>query len=359
MHIRITAQKIGKQYETYNGSVTDYVNYLEKENEGKHPDLQEHFFNQHQAEISPETVIEEIDGNIKKLKKKDPKFYSIVVSPSAKELKHINNDPASLRRYTRELMKDYAASFYRDREVTVDDIKYYAKIEHERRYRGFEKKVKENEIYRKRIAKLRHDIVKIERGELTGNPKKIQVEIDKLIAKTPHNIDGEIVTEGMKKEGLQTHIHIIVSRKDMTNSYSLSPNSQYRKNVTILNGKQVKQGFDRDQFIKASEQRFDTVFGYNRSFVEQYANRKLYRKDPKKFFALIAGLPTNEKELAIQMLYKSGIPTTKKGMAIKLFQKAGIKVPNIPTNKVQLALKTFRKLKKGLDRARQSGSIEI
>jgi len=34
MHINITAQKIGKNHQTYNSSVTDYVNYLEKENEG-------------------------------------------------------------------------------------------------------------------------------------------------------------------------------------------------------------------------------------------------------------------------------------------------------------------------------------
>jgi len=34
MHINITAQKIGKNHETYSSSVTDYVNYLEKENEG-------------------------------------------------------------------------------------------------------------------------------------------------------------------------------------------------------------------------------------------------------------------------------------------------------------------------------------
>ena len=359
MHINITAQKIGDEHPTYNSSVTDYVNYLEKENEGKHPDLQEHFFDQYNDKISPETVIDEIDGNTKKLKKKDPKFYSIVVSPSAKELKHINNDPALLRHYVRELMKDYAASFNRDWNVTANDIKYFAKIEHERTFRGFEDKVKENEPYRKQIAKLRNDIAKVERGDLKGNVKTINRKIEQLIAEAPHKIDGKILTEGMKKEGLQTHIHIIVSRKDVTNSYSLSPNSQHRKNVTILNGKEQKQGFDRNKFRDAAEKRFDTVFGYDRKFVDKFANRRLYRKDPKKFFALVVGLPTNEREIALKMLYKSGIPTTKKGVAIKLFHKAGLTVPNIPTNKVQLAIKAFNKLKKGLDRAIQSGSIGV
>ncbi|KQC28616.1 MobB family relaxase [Flagellimonas eckloniae] len=359
MHINITPQKIGPKHETYNSSVTDYVNYLEKENEGKHPELQEHFFDQNNDHISPETVISEIDGNTKKLKKRDPKFYSIVISPSAKELKHINNDPALLRSYTRELMKDYAASFYRDRKVTVDDIKYYAKIEHERTFRGFEKRVQENAPYRKQIAKLQNDMAKVRRGELEGNLKKIQRKIDRLVAEAPHKINGKLVTEGTKKEGFQTHVHIIVSRKDVTNTYSLSPNAQHKKNVTILNGKEQKQGFDRNRFFDAAEQRFGKLFGYQRSFIDQYGAKKLYQKDPKKFFALVVGLPANERELALKSLYKLGIPTNQKGMALQLFRKAGLNVPNIPTNKVQLAMKAFNQLKKGMKRAIESGSIGV
>ncbi|MEL6304233.1 MAG: MobB family relaxase [Bacteroidota bacterium] len=359
MHINITPQKTGPQHNTYNSSVADYVNYLEKENEGKQPELQEHFFDQNNDRVSPETVISEIDGNTKKLKKRDPKFYSIVVSPSAKELKHINNDPALLRAYVRELMKDYADSFYRDRKVTVGDIKYYAKIEHERTYRGFEREVKGNKRFRKEITKLQHDMAKVRRGELEGNLQKIQQKIDRLVAEAPHKINGKLITEGTKKEGFQTHVHIIVSRKDVTNTYSLSPNAQHRKNVTILNGKQQKQGFDRNKFFDAAEQRFDKLFGYERNFIDRYSIKNLYRKDPKKFFALVAGLLTNERELALKSLYKMGIPTNQKGVALNLFRKAGLNVPNIPTNKVQLAIKAFRQLKKGTKRAIESGSIGI
>lgn len=359
MHINITVQKIGKMHPTYNSSVTDYVNYLEKENEGKHSDLQEHFFDQDNNNVSPDMVISEIDGNTKKLSRKDAKFYSIVVSPSAKELMHINNDPALLRHYTRELMKDYAASFHRNRKVTVDDIKYYAKIEHERTYRGFDKKVKANEPYRKRIAKLENDLAKINRGVLKGSAKKTQLEIDKQIAQSPYKVNGKILTEGMKKEGLQTHIHIIVSRKDVTNSYKLSPNSQNKKGTTILNGKEQKQGFNRDKFIKSSEERFDKVFQFDRAFIDKYSTRKLYKKDPVKFFAIVAQLPTNEKEIAIKSLQKIGVPTTKKGALYSIFNKSGLNVPNIPTNKVQLAIKAFKRLKKGVDKAIQSGSIGV
>jgi len=58
-------------------------------------------------------------------------------------------------------------------------------------------------------------------------------------------------------------------------------------------------------------------------------------------------------------LHKFGVPTNQKGAAYRLVQKSGLKMPSIPTNKVQLAIKAFNKLKKGLDRAIQSGSIGI
>ena len=120
MYIAISPQKIGS---TYTSSVGAYVEYLEKEDLGKLPELQENFFDQYTDSIAPEKVISEIDGNTAKLKKRDPKFYSIVVSPSQWELKAINNDPVHLRRYVRELMKDYAASFHRNQQVSVDSIK--------------------------------------------------------------------------------------------------------------------------------------------------------------------------------------------------------------------------------------------
>lgn len=58
------------------------MSYFEKENEGKTIEEQEHFFNQYGEEISGEEVVREIDGNTAKLKKSEPKFYSITVSPS-------------------------------------------------------------------------------------------------------------------------------------------------------------------------------------------------------------------------------------------------------------------------------------
>lgn len=342
MYVTITAQKIGRGFETFSSSVKDYVAYLEKENQDLQPDQHETFFDQNENVVAPEKVISEIDRNTAKLKKREPKFYSIVVSPSQRELKHIGNDPEVLRRYTREIMKDYAASFYRDRKVTVGDIKYYAKVEHERTFRGFEKKMLENAPYRKQIAKLRNDLVKVEHGEIQGNPQAIQKEIDRLTQEAPHKINGKMVVEGMKKEGAQSHIHIIVSRKDVTNTYSLSPGAKFKESETILNGKKVKQGFHRDEFYQSAEKTFDRMFSYQRNYVERYNAKKLYRQDPKKFMALLMGLPSNEKQVALKLLHKGGVH-----------------IPNIPTNKVQLAYKAIMKLKQGVERAIRSGAIEI
>ncbi|WP_299529731.1 MobB family relaxase [Ulvibacterium sp.] len=337
MYIAITRQKTGN---TYANSVADYVAYLEKENREMASVMQEHFFDQNTDRVLAETVIKEIDGNTAKLKKKDPKFYSIIINPSQRELKHIKNDPEKLRKYTRELMKEYAKCFYRNETVTVDDIKYYAKIEYDRTYRGFDQKVKENQKYLGEIAKLQNDIRKMERGELEGDIGQMKRKVQKLTAQIPHRIDGEILTSGMKKPGLQTHIHIIVSRKDASNTKSLSPGSAYKASQAELNGTMQKRGFDRDKFYEAAERTFDSITGYDRNYAESYKGKKQFVKDPKRFYARLLGLPISER-----------------AVAFKLIRKTGLDIPIIPTTKAQIAVAAFRKLKRGLEIAIRSSSI--
>ncbi len=341
MYISITKQHLGT---TFSQSSGDFVSYLEKENEDKALELQEHFFDQHNDRISPEQVIKDIDGNTAKLKKRDPKFYSLTINPSQSELKHIGNDPERLRQYVRETMKNYADAFYRDNPVSVDSIKYYAKIEYERHYKGYDKAIKENQPFRAKIVKLEHDLVKIRNGELHENPKAIERQINKLKAQAPHQMDGKMIEQGMKKKGLQTHIHIIVSRKDSSNTLSLSPGSSHKASEALLNGKPVKRGFDRDAFFENAEKTFDRLFKYDRNFVESYTARKMYHQNTRLYFAHLMKLPTNERSAAF-----------------KLLGKAGVKLPmlNIPTNQVQLAIKTIKQFRKALDKARDAGSIGI
>ncbi|WP_422350816.1 MobB family relaxase [Flagellimonas sp.] len=339
MYIAISKQHMGGNF---SGSVRDFVNYLEKENEDRAQEQQEKYFDQYESNIDPETVIAEIDGNTAKLGKKDPKFYSLVVSPSQGELKHIGNDPEKLRQYTREVMKAYADAFHRDWKVTVDDLKYYAKLERERTYSETDRKVKENQPFASKILEHKNEIRRIEQDEATGNIQRLQQRIRDLEREAPHQQNGRRIVPGMAKEGHQSHIHIIVSRKDRSNSHSLSPLTPFRANETILNGKAQKQGFHREKFYKAAEATFDKQFSYKRNFVERYTSRNLLDKDPKKFFGMLAGLPANERQAAFQLL-----------------NKAGINLPTIPVNQAQVAYKALMKLKRGIGKAMDSGSIGI
>ena len=344
MYITITPQKLG---DNYLQSVANFVAYLEKENEGESMDGIEHFFNQYGEEFSNAEVVREIDSNTSKLKKSEPKFYSITVNPSQYELKKLQNHSEELKRYTREVMKDYAKAFNREidgRPVTVDDIKYYAKIEHERTYKGTDKAIKENAPFHGKIARLKNEIRQIDLGELEGSIHKKQQQINQLEKDAPYQLNGKMIVQGTAKEGSQSHIHIIVSRKDMSNKYSLSPGSKYKASEVVMNGKIVKRGFNRDSFFSASEKTFDKLFNYKRNYVETYNARKVFIKNPKQYFASIMGLPTNERAIVFKLLGKTGVNTS---------------FLNIPTNKVQLALKAIKKLKQGIGVAIKSSSIGI
>ncbi len=341
MYITITPQKLTG---SYSQSVAEFVAYLEKENEDKSVEDLEHFFNQHEDVIPSNEVISEIDKNTYKLKKVEPKFYSLTINPSASELKHLKNHSKDLKIYVREIMKDYAASFYRDTPVSVNQIKYYAKIEYERTYKGMDKAIKENAPFHGKIMQLKNEIQQINSGKLIGNINQKVKMIKQLEKNAPHQINGQMILQGMAKEGSQSHIHIIVSRMDSMNRNSLSPGSTYKASEVVFNGIKTKRGFDRNKFYTASEKTFDKVFLYNRNFTETYKARKAFQKNPQKYFASIMGLPTNERAIAFKLIGKTGMNTS---------------LLNIPTNQVQLALKVIKKFKKGVDIALKSGSIGI
>lgn len=306
MYITITAQKLG---DNYSQSAADFVSYLEKENQGLEQNEMEHFFNQYGNEISAEEVTKEIDGNTAKLKKKEPKFYSLTVSPSKYELNRLQNSSEDLKRYTRAIMKDYASSFNREingKPITIDDIKYFAKIEHRRTFKGTDKQVRENQTFATKILQLKNEIRKIERGELEGNIKTLKMNIAKLEEEAPHQQNGKRIVQGMQKKGNQSHIHIIVSRKDNSNSVSLSPGSKYKASEVMMNGKKVKRGFDRDAFFEKAEKTFDATFTYTRNYAESYKSKKDFIKDPKRYFSVLLGLPISEKAIAFKILGKSG-----------------------------------------------------
>jgi len=343
MYITITPQKLGNNYSQ---SSADFVGYLEKENQGLEQREIEHFFNQYGDEISAEEVIKEIDGNTAKLEKHEPRFYSITVSPSKYELRKLQNSSTDLKRYTRELMKDYVDSFNREikgRPITIDDIKYYAKIEHQRTFKGTDFQVRENQPFATKILQLKTDIRNIQEGRAEGNIKRMKKEIAKLERQAPHQQNGKRVVQGMTKDGNQSHIHIIVSRKDASNRFSLSPGSKYKASDVKLNGETVKRGFDRDKFFEKAEKTFDHTFGYKRNFAETYKARKDFVKNPNLYFAALMKLPANEKALAFKMITKTGLPI----------------VPSVPVSQAQIALRVFKRLRRGAEIAIRSSSIGI
>ncbi|MFS4418565.1 MobB family relaxase [Maribacter sp. 2307ULW6-5] len=342
MYITITPQQTEGNYSQ---SAGDYVAYLEKENERAEAMEQEHFFNQYEDEISGAEVTKEIDGNTAKLSKKEPKFYAITISPSKAELKALTNPGADLKDYVRQVMVTYVESFNREikgRKVTIDDIKYFAKMEHKRYFKGTDREVRQNQKIAGKILELQHELRAANKNGMEKQCKQLSKQIDDLEALAPNKLDGQRIKNGMEKPGLQTHIHIIVSRKDASNSVSLSPGSKYKASDVEFQGKMVKRGFDRDRFFERAEQLFDKKFDFDRSFVERYGSRKLLKTNRTMYFKAILGLPQNERALAIKMLAKSGA-----------------RVPHIPITGAQLALKAIRTMKKGLNVAVRSSSIGV
>lgn len=192
------------------GSGTGLVNYLQHEDmellrAGKKQEL---FFDQARDNIRGQEVIQRIDANRGQLGKADAKYYSVIFSPSVKELLHLSQGgPAEqsdrLKAYVRrEAMAEYAAGF--GKGLTADDILYFGKIHYER---------------------------------------------------------------GNKQQENQLHVHLIVSRKDISNKIKLSPMTNHRGTQKGA----VKGGFNREQFVSGIENRFDKSTGYVRDLSESFA----------------------------------------------------------------------------------------
>ena len=200
---------ISKPHSSFGGNNTGscgaLVDYLDKENQeleklsikAKNKEQQVHFqerqqpfFSHSNEDYSKIEVRSRIDNNKKKLGKKDAKFFAPTISFSKKEIQQIvfrttgnrgiknisemnkqqfisfNNE---LKIYGREVMNNYAKNFNRQSRGIRDgsSLVYFGKVEHQRKFRGTDKEVLEG---------------KYKAGDL--------------------------------KPGFQSHIHLIVSRKE-------------------------------------------------------------------------------------------------------------------------------------------------
>ena len=153
------------------GSSQRCANYLVKE--AKEAGGEATFFGAPGTEArTAAEVVELLDGNVKGLGKDDPKFHSLVLSPSADELLLIGNDPKALESYTQNVMDLYAKNFTlkNGKELGEENLVWAATIHQERTNRG-----------------------------------------------TDEGVQGE------KKEGLQTHVHVMVSARDADQKVTLNP----------------------------------------------------------------------------------------------------------------------------------------
>lgn len=150
------------------------------------------------------------------------------------------------------------------RKLTVDDLLWYAKVETQRTHKATDNYVKKNNETLKEIKCLsKHKFL---------NASKIEALESKLL----RDKDNTVIKAGLKKEGLQYHVHIIVSRHDKMmqkpeNKMSLSPLANHKK-AKMYKGADV--GFHRDHFFQKGEALFDKKFEYDRVKEESYQGYK-------------------------------------------------------------------------------------
>ena len=368
------------------GSSKDLIDYLEKENAGIEATDQEYFFSHHDDRVSPFKVQDILDHNNKGLKANESKFFMLTVNPSQDELAHIANDPDKLKDYTRDVMDQYAKDMNRmvnDRPLTGHDLVYFAKLEKNRIYKQEDRTplkqvfVKEGDklsskaygstwdsekgidIKRttqdafKHNSEIRKQITALKVNKSIPQNQRDK-QIDKLSQRYLRNSEGTVILPGNKRDGLQTHVHVIVSRKDQSQSVSMSPLANSRGSKNKLNGKEVKIGFHREKFVDKAETIFDKKFGYERTLENSFQFKHGKIHDAEKYAKAVLNQPLNAQAIAKQMVAKAmQDPVTQKLLyapktpkeVVKKLQKQAIKAvaTAIKVNPAGLPVQVFEK----------------
>ncbi len=171
------------------GSCSKTVSYL-----GHEARAQSIFFNQDRNDVTADEVRDSIDSNAKGLRKQQEKFYSLVLSPSDAELRHIGNDPVKLQVYTRQAMDNYAqnATLRDGSKLAPSELVWFATI-HE------------------------------QRTEKEGGQK------------------------GATKSGLHQHVHVLISAQDRSQEHRINPKGRKGrftfKDWQVENGKTFQRMF--------------------------------------------------------------------------------------------------------------------
>lgn len=277
MYVNFTAHRPVQ----YGISSAKQVEYLTKEDYELSEENQ-YFFNNDTNDINLEDAIKMIDDNKGSHANTQSKFYMMNISPSQKELDHVSKltdeflnersfntdvdrDVAKdlamrgyIKEYVNQSMAVYAGNF--DKDISINDLVYVAKIEKNRTFKSSDKDVKHN----RNIDKL-----------IKANP----INKDEFEKQYKRNEKGTIIRQGLKKDGLNYHAHVIVSRYEKNNNpknkRSLSPMSKGKKSIGLNNS---KVGFDRDKFNISLQSHFDIMFNYDRPIYQKYEYIKAEHK---------------------------------------------------------------------------------
>lgn len=241
---------------TNKGSCVLLIQYLDKEGRDKDRPYYDDFFSYNQDFVDGKTVRTSIDNNVRRLEKKDDKFYMLTINPSQDELRSLVKQVtgkevykfseltyeeqlqviSELKVYARGCMDDYAVNFYREKIRSGSDLVWFGRVETERHYSG----------------------------------------TDEAVLKGLHK-------EGDMKEGLQLHVHIVVSRMDKTQSVKLSPLTRSKGNKQVFEGREIVRGFDRTEWSTRCFERFRSKYNHipcyvkNKKEWEEYmAKTRLY-----------------------------------------------------------------------------------
>jgi ribosomal protein L31E len=94
---------------------------------------------------------------------------------------------------------------------------------------------------------------------------------------------------------LQSHIYIIVSRKDKTQRLKLSPTCNEKLTKRTIGDNEYQVGFDRVKWINMAEKTFDEHFKYSRKELEKFINQNILKNgSPQEKFELNKLIATSQ-----------------------------------------------------------------
>ncbi len=353
------------------GSSGQLIAYLEKENPGKEAVEQEQFFDHCQDQVPAHIAELVLDTNHKGLSADESKFYMITLNPGEKELEFVKTklegtDNDLLKEYTRAVMDQYAESFNRKidgRPLKGGDLVYFAKIENGRTYKPQEIQYKESYSYNQRIRKEITALKKeLKQPDITGRSKAgVEKKINVLEGQYQRDKGGVVILPGNAKKGLNTHVHVVVSRRDKQQRLKLSPLANSRGSQNKLNGKNVQTGFNRSEFVNKAERIFDKKFAYDRALQESYQYRHAKVHDAGKYLKALINAPTDPRQIARRLVGQMAVrgevqrilntPTHARQLRNRIISKAVDNVAGMITSGAHPAGIPATIIKKGIIKA--------